>query len=161
VEPISRRQTLAGAGLIGVGLPVLAACGGDGGDTGGDTSSADPTEASTSATPTGSDSASATEPSSAAVEGLVAAADVPVGGGVILDDEKLVVTQPESGTFKAFSSTCTHQGCTVTKVADGTINCPCHGSRFSVEDGSVQGGPAPSPLPETGVEVQGGEVVRA
>ena len=30
VEPISRRQTLAGAGLIGVGLPVLAACGGDG-----------------------------------------------------------------------------------------------------------------------------------
>ena len=79
----------------------------------------------------------------------MAAADVPVGGGVILDKEKLVVTQPEAGTFKAFSSTCTHQGCTVTKVADGTIDCPCHGSTFSVEDGSVQGGPAPSPLPET------------
>ena len=49
----------------------------------------------------------------------------------------------------------------MTKVADGTIDCPCHGSTFSVEDGSVQGGPAPSPLPETRVEVQGGEVVRA
>jgi len=154
VEPISRRQTLAGAGLIGVGLPVLAACGGD---SGGDTTSSGTPEASTSAT----SKESTTEPSSAAVQGLVPAADVPVGGGVILDDEKLVVTQPESGTFKAFSSTCTHQGCTVTTVADGTINCPCHGSKYSVEDGSVQGGPAPSPLPETAVEVKGGEIVRA
>ena len=149
MEPISRRRSLAGAGLIGVALPVLAACGGG---SGGDTSSSDP--ATTSSAPT------ATKPG-AAEPGLVAAADVPVGGGVILNKENLVVTQPEAGTFKAFSNICTHQGCTVTKVADGTIDCPCHGSTYSVQDGSVQGGPAPSPLPETQVKVQRGEVVRA
>ena len=154
MEPISRRQTLAGAGLIGVGLPVLAACGDD---SGGDTSSADPAETTASATESGT----AAQPSPKPAKGLVAAADVPVGGGVVLEAEKLVVTQPQKGTFKAFSSTCTHQGCAVTEVADGTIVCDCHGSRFSADDGSVQGGPAPSPLPETPVSVKGSEVVRA
>jgi len=57
-----------------------------------------------------------------------------------------VVTQPVSGTFKAFSATCTHQGCAVSEVANGTINCPCHGSRFAVADGSVTAGPATTPL---------------
>ncbi len=90
----------------------------------------------------------------------MAAADVPVGGGVILEDAKLVVTQPAKGDFEAFSSTCTHRGCTVAEVTE-TIDCPCHGSMLSLEDGSVQGGPAPVALPETAVEVQGGEVVRA
>ncbi len=160
---ISRRQALAGAGLAGVAVPVLAACGDDGGEPGGDTGG---TRAPSSGTPeAGPSSATAGEKSDATqapeVEGLVAAADVPVGGGVILADPKLVVTQPAKGDFRAFSSTCTHRGCTVNTVLDGTINCRCHGSSFSIEDGSVRGGPAPAPLAATAVAVEGGEVVRA
>ncbi|MGE0844612.1 Rieske (2Fe-2S) protein, partial [Pseudonocardia sp.] len=86
---------------------------------------------------------------------LVATGDVPVGGGVILAAQKVVVTQPTAGTFKAFDTTCTHQGCTVNAVANGTIDCPCHGSRYAVADGSVVDGPAPAPLPEQKITVEG------
>jgi Rieske Fe-S protein len=92
--------------------------------------------------------------------GLVALADVPVGGGKVLTDAKLVITQPAAGTVKAFSAVCTHQGCTVAEVANGTINCPCHGSRFRIADGSVAGGPAPRPLPAVAVSVRDGRVVK-
>ena len=70
--------------------------------------------------------------------------DVPVGGGKIFD--QVVVTQPAAGTFKAFSATCTHQGCTVSEVTATGISCPCHGSVFSITDGSVVNGPATKPL---------------
>ncbi|HYF74354.1 MAG TPA: Rieske (2Fe-2S) protein, partial [Nocardioides sp.] len=86
------------------------------------------------------------EPEVAAGEKLGSAADVPVGGGVIYADQKIVVTQPTEGEFQAFSSICTHQNCPVTAVKDGTINCTCHGSKFSIEDGSVATGPATKPL---------------
>ncbi|OLB75555.1 MAG: hypothetical protein AUI14_20815 [Actinobacteria bacterium 13_2_20CM_2_71_6] len=67
-------------------------------------------------------------------------ADIPVQGGKIFPDvdaDGVVVTQPAAGLFKAFSATCTHRGCTLTSVSDGTINCPCHGARYSIADGSV------------------------
>ncbi|MGN9911813.1 Rieske (2Fe-2S) protein [Phytohabitans sp. LJ34] len=86
---------------------------------------------------------------------LATLASIPVGGGRIFGDQKVVVTQPEAGTVKAFSTTCTHAGCEVTAVADGTINCPCHGSKFAIADGSVTDGPAPRPLPAVGVQVDG------
>lgn len=72
-----------------------------------------------------------------------------------------MVTQPERGRFKAFSAICTHQQCLVSEVADGTINCPCHGSRFRVADGSVAHGPATRPLPEERITVDGNTVRRA
>ncbi|MBA2699737.1 MAG: Rieske (2Fe-2S) protein [Nocardioidaceae bacterium] len=81
--------------------------------------------------------------------------DVPVGGGLILGDPQVVITQPTAGAFKGFSSICTHQGCPVDNVTDGTINCICHGSMFSIEDGSVVGGPAPSPLPAEKLTITG------
>ena len=90
---------------------------------------------------------------------LAAVADVPVGGGLVLAAQGVVLTQPVAGTIKGFSATCTHQGCTVAEVSGGTINCPCHGSKFAVADGSVTAGPAPSPLPEKAVRVEGGSVV--
>ena len=96
-----------------------------------------------------------------AAPALTAVADVPVGGGVVLAAQGLVVTQPQAGTFKAFSATCTHQGCSVNEVKGGTINCPCHGSRFAVADGAPTAGPAKKPLPETAVTVQGSSVVLA
>ena len=92
------------------------------------------------------------------------AADVPPGGGLIVGD--LVITQPASGEFRGFTTTCTHQGCTVTSVSDGTINCPCHGSRFSIQDGSVvqpAAGLTPqqqSPLPAVDIRVDGDTIVR-
>lgn len=85
--------------------------------------------------------------------------DIPVGEGKIFADQKVVVTQPVAGTFKGFSSTCTHLGCTVNKVANGLIQCPCHGSMYSVTDGSVKGGPAPKPLPAANITVKGSQVV--
>jgi Rieske Fe-S protein len=95
---------------------------------------------------------------------VAATADVPVGGGVIEAGLGVVVTQPASGDFRAFSSVCTHQGCTVSEVDNGTINCFCHGSRFSIEDGSVvqaAQGLTPDqqdPLPEVGIVVEGGTI---
>ena len=83
-------------------------------------------------------------------------ADVPVGSGVIVDE--IVVTQPSAGEFKGFSAICTHKGCTVDKVADGTIDCPCHGSKFNL-DGSVANGPATKPLESAAVTVQGDSIV--
>jgi Rieske Fe-S protein len=81
--------------------------------------------------------------------------DIPVGGGTVFPARKVVVTQPVAGQFKAFSAICTHMGCTVGGVADGTIVCPCHGSRYSITDGSVKGGPAPRPLPAVPITVSG------
>ena len=77
---------------------------------------------------------------------------------MILGDADFVVTQPSKGTYKAFSKICTHAGCPVTKVEDGVIKCPCHGSQFSIEDGSVKNPPASKPLAESTTTVAGGKV---
>jgi Rieske Fe-S protein len=149
---------VAGAG----GLVVACGSGEEGGTTDGAGQGAGATTDAGADTDTGD--AGAPEATSQPDEGsgaevLAATADVPVGGGVI--GGGVVVTQPTEGEFRGFSSTCTHQGCTVASVADGVISCPCHGSRFSAEDGSVENGPATAPLPEVAVSVEGGNVVRA
>jgi Rieske Fe-S protein len=87
--------------------------------------------------------------------------DIPEGGGKIFADEGVVVTQPTAGTYKAFSSKCTHQGCAVTGIANGVITCPCHKSEFSVADGSVKKGPATQPLPEEKITVSGDSITLA
>jgi Rieske Fe-S protein len=133
---------LTGLAAAGVALPVIAACGG-GDDVTGSTAG-DPSTSGGTASSGGTSSG-----------GGIKTSDIPVGGGKIYKDEKLVVTQPTAGEFKAFSSICTHQGCPVTKIADGTIDCTCHGSKYSIEDGSVEDGPAPKPLPEKTVTVTG------
>jgi Rieske Fe-S protein len=91
-------------------------------------------------------------------ENAVAASDVPVGGGVVVRQAQVVVTQPHEGDFKAFSAVCTHQGCLVDTVCDGQIVCPCHGSHYSITDGSVLSGPARRPLPSLAVTVEGGRI---
>jgi Rieske Fe-S protein len=90
--------------------------------------------------------------------------DVEIGGGVILEDDRVVITQPTEGEFRGFSAVCTHQGCAVNAISDGTINCPCHGSRYSIVDGSVvqaAAGLTPEaqdPLPGVSVQVDGDQV---
>ena len=164
----TRRTVLRAAGLAaltGGGVAVLGACTADS-ETGTPASSAPATSASSAPATSSAPAESPTAPASAsASESAVpsgpsaARSEVPVGGGVILEDADYVITQPSAGKFKAFSKICTHQGCPVTKIAGGTINCQCHGSRFSIEDGSVQNGPAKRPLPEAEVTVAGDQVV--
>jgi Rieske Fe-S protein len=137
---LSRRAAIGGAACLGVGVPLLAACGSD--DEGG----------------SGSDSGSGDTP--AAGSALAATADIPVGSGVIYPDENVVVTQPTEGEFKAFGATCTHQGCTVTGVTE-TIDCACHGSSFSLTDGAPEAGPASDPLPEVQITVENDEITVA
>jgi Rieske Fe-S protein len=83
---------------------------------------------------------------------------VPRGGGVILTHPAIVLTRTPADEVHAFSAVCTHQGCTVDKVVDGTIDCPCHGSRFDANTGAVVSGPASRPLPSIPVVVRAGSI---
>ena len=134
-DVMSRRIVFQGLGALGVAV-ALAACGGDDG---------------------GSGSNKAPTPGAA----LATTDEVPVGGGIILSDEGIVITQPTAGEFKGFTSVCTHQGNTVTSVENGQILCSFHGSSFSAADGAVEGGPAPSALGEIAIKVDGDQILAA
>ena len=104
--------------------------------------------------PRASPSESASEPTSEP-DAFAQTSEIEVGGGTIYPDEQIVITQPSQGEFKCFTAVCTHQGCIVSGVSDGNINCECHGSAFSIADGSVVNGPATQPLGEESITVQG------
>ncbi|MBM7169876.1 Rieske (2Fe-2S) protein [Streptomyces sp. G44] len=152
-EPFSgpRRRTVV-ATIGGAGLAAaLTACGGDG--DGGSGDGANDATAPAGARSSGGGGAAGTV--------LARTADIPVGGGKIFKDAGVVVTQPAKGEFKAFSNLCTHKRCPVTSVEGGTINCPCHGSRFSITDGGVEQDPATSPLPAAEISVDGDSITLA
>ncbi|MDT7697152.1 MAG: hypothetical protein QOI75_6519 [Pseudonocardiales bacterium] len=157
--PLNRRTVLAAGGAATASAAMLAVAGC------ATYSSSSPSPAPANPNTTGAASPPAqgagdTAEAPAAEGGTVlgAASGVPVGGGKIFEDQAVVVTQPTAGTFHAFSAICTHQGCTVDSVAGGTINCPCHGSKFSVTDGSVAKGPAKKPLAAKQVSADGGQL---
>ena len=143
--PISRQKILLGAGL-GLVTAVLAAC-----STYGKKPEAAGESSTTPAAPSASGGTAAP-----AAKAIAKTSDVPVGSGVIVGE--VVVTQPSAGVFKGLSAKCTHKGCTVDKVADGTIDCPCHGSKFNL-DGTVANGPATKPLEAKAIVVQGDSIV--
>jgi Rieske Fe-S protein len=151
LSPELSRRTVLGVTVAGAS-GFLVACGGTSSPS---SSSSDPSSDSPSDPPSDSPTASADQ------GGLVEKSKVPVGEGVILTGPKIVVTQPTAGNFKAFTAVCTHMGCTVGSIADGTITCPCHGSQYSIKDGSVKKGPAPKPLAEIAIKVDGDEIVKA
>ncbi len=131
----SRRIVFHGLGALGVAA-ALAGCGGGGSD--------------------------AEEPAAPeAGTALASTSEVPVGGGIIVTEQKIVITQPTEGEFKGFTAVCTHEGNTVTSVEDGTISCNFHGSSFSAETGEVEGGPAPSALAEVALTVEGDQIMAA
>ena len=144
----TRRAVLGGAAAIGAGV-ALSACSGP--EVGDATDTATSPEGGT----TGSTGAAT---SGAGGSAVAATTDVPVGSGIIIAAAKAVITQPESGEFRAFSSICTHKGCPVTKIAGDTISCACHGSQFSTTDGAVKHGPATQPLASRVVSEKDGEL---
>lgn len=134
-----RRQVLGATGVVASGV-LLGGCGSDAIDTAAD---GDPTAAGEAGE---------------AISRIAETADVPVGGGTVVESARIVVTQPTEGEFKAFSAVCTHQGCLVTDVRDDGIVCPCHGSRFDLSTGEVLAGPARSGLEEKRVSVTDGGI---
>lgn len=87
--------------------------------------------------------------------------DVPT---LVRVDGVAVVVVRHGGRVLALSDTCTHRGGALHEgqVVDGCVECPLHGSRFSLEDGSVERGPAVAPEPRWEARVQDGRVqVRA
>lgn len=155
-QRVSRRVVVAGVGAVSA-APALAACGTDEAtDPAADAPAASTPSGSSAPTAGSSGTPSAEAP---AADALASTSDIEVGGGAIFPDEQVVITQPTEGEFKAFDAACTHQGCLVAEISDGTINCTCHMSKFSIEDGSVQGGPAPDPLPEVPITVQGDQII--
>lgn len=137
----SRRGLVGGVLGLGVGVPLLAACGAGGSESGDSSGSGDQADAPVA-------------------EGGVSAptSEVPVGGGVILEDSEVVITQPAEGEFRAFGAVCPHQACLVSEVTEEGIGCTCHGSLFSLEDGSVLEGPADEGLSGLTASVEGSDV---
>jgi Rieske Fe-S protein len=158
----TRRGVLAGVGLVGL-AGAITAC-----SSGGSSMSAavaDPATSSGTGAASTATSAAASAPASAssaaggtAAGALAATSDIPVGGGKIFDTQVVVVTQPSAGEFKVFSAVCTHMGCIVNQIAGGRIDCPCHGSEYSITDGAVLAGPAPKPLPAKPFKVTGDSI---
>ncbi|QYJ04960.1 Rieske (2Fe-2S) protein [Nocardioides panacisoli] len=164
--PMTRRCAL-GMLALGTSAPLVAACGSDdgaGGSTAATSSSAPSSTAPSTAatTPASPYSDPATPSGAGGGEPLVAVADVPVGGGIILAGAAVVVTQPAKGEFRGFSAICPHAQFVLSEVRENDIFCgDGHASSFALDDGSVLNGPATSPLPEVPVTVQGNQVVRA
>ncbi|MCG7209325.1 Rieske (2Fe-2S) protein [Streptomyces arenae] len=148
-----RRTVMAAAGAAGLAA-ALTACGSS------DDNSGSTTTNNTGAGSTTQDSNGTGGGSTAAAGGtaLAKTSDIPEGGGTIYKDQAVVVTQPTSGTYKAFSTKCPHAGCAVSSVADGEIVCPCHGSKFAIADGSVKQGPATTGLTAANITVAGDQI---
>ena len=150
----TRRGVLAGVGLVGL-ASAITACGAGGSSSTPAAGGTTPAAAANS----GTGSAAAGGASSApAANALAATSQIPVGSGMIFSGPQVVVTQPSAGEFKAFSAVCTHMGCIVNQISNGTIDCPCHGSQYSITTGDVVAGPAPRPLPAKQIKVSGSSV---
>ena len=136
--PIRRRTVIMNAGLAAAAVAGLSSC-----TTYGTVPATAPSAPTSGAGAGGSG------------QGLTAkTADIPIGSGKVFPDAQTVITQPKKGQFKAFSAVCTHMGCLVDSITT-TINCPCHGSKYSITDGSVVNPPAPKPLPPKTIKVSG------
>ncbi|MGW3288251.1 Rieske (2Fe-2S) protein [Streptomyces sp. NPDC001002] len=151
----TRRTVVAAVGAAGLAA-ALTACG-----SSDDSSSSDSSNTQAGDNASGGSDSSSSASSGAGGAALAKTTDIPEGGGKIFKDPAVVVTQPTAGTYKAFSSKCTHQGCAVTQITGDVIVCPCHKSEFSVADGSVKKGPATQPLPEQTITVTGDSITLA
>ncbi|WP_236239006.1 Rieske (2Fe-2S) protein [Streptomyces sp. CC228A] len=159
--PVGRRAVVTAAGTAGL-VAVLAACGGADGTGSGTAGAGSGPGADAGSGGAPADASGGTGAGSGGGGKVLAkTGDIPEGGGKVFADQGVVVTQPASGEFKAFSAMCTHQGCAVKDISDGVINCPCHGSKFDAADGSVKAGPATTPLAPASITVEGESIMLA
>ncbi len=153
----TRRGVLAGVGLVGIASAITACGAGTSSSTPAAGNAAGTTGGAATAAPASSAAAGGASGSSA-TNALAATSKIPVGSGMIFPEPQVVVTQPTAGEFKAFSAVCTHMGCIVNQISNQTIDCPCHGSQYSITTGAVVAGPAPRPLPAKQIKVSGGSI---
>ena len=153
----SRRGVLASVGLVGL-ASAITACGAGTSSSTTAAGNAATTPAAPAGGTSGAGASTAAASGSAATDALTATSKVPVGSGMIFPGPQVVVTQPTAGDFKAFSAVCTHMGCIVNQISNGTIDCPCHGSQYSIATGAVVAGPAPRPLPTKQIKVSGDSI---
>ena len=154
----TRRGVLAGVGLVGLAGAVSACGSGGSSSSSAGTNAGAPPATGAASAPSSASGAGGGSTAGAQGSALATTSEIPVGSGKIFTSEKIVVTQPNSGDFKAFSAVCTHMGCIVSTISNGTIDCPCHGSQYSISTGAVVGGPAPSPLPAQAIKVTGSNI---
>ncbi|MEV6027539.1 Rieske (2Fe-2S) protein [Streptomyces sp. NPDC052036] len=163
LQPVSapaRRTVVAAVGAAGLAV-ALTACGSSDDNSSSSTGSQNDSTAGSTSTAGDGSTGGGGAVSGSGGKALAKTSDIPEGGGKVFADQGVVVTQPSAGTFKAFSSKCTHQGCAVKDIADGVIVCPCHNSQFSATDGSVKKGPATQALPAAKITVSGDEITLA
>jgi Rieske Fe-S protein len=151
----TRRGMLAGVGLVGL-AGAISACGAGGSSSSLSAATLNGGGATSAAAGGGTPASSAT--SGAADDALTSTSEILVGSGKIFPLPKVVVTQPTAGEYKAFSAVCTHMGCIVNQISNGTIDCPCHGSQYSISTGAVVAGPAPRPLPAMHIKIAGDSI---
>lgn len=157
VQPVSkpsRRTVVAAVGATGLAV-ALTACGSD------DDASGSSTEQGAAAGGATTEAGGSSSEAGAGGAALAQTADIPEGGGKVFSDEKVVVSQPAAGDYKAFSTICTHRQCPMTDLQGDTLTCACHQSQFSVLDGSVKKGPATEPLAAKEISVAGDSITLA
>ena len=136
------RRTVFQLGISALALAGVAAC-----------------SSPSTATPGGGATAAGGATSAANAGIRIPLSNIPVGGGLIDANDKVVLTQATSGQYKAFSAVCQHQGCIVGTIEGKNIVCPCHGSAYSIVDGSVVNGPTTKPLIPKSASVDGTDLV--
>ncbi|MER5941125.1 Rieske (2Fe-2S) protein [Streptomyces sp. NPDC001928] len=157
VQPVSgpsRRTVVTAVGAAGLAV-ALTACGSD------DEASGSSTEQGAAGAGATTEAGGSSADAGAGGAALAKTADIPEGSGKVFSDEKVVVSQPAAGDFKAFSTICTHQNCPMTDLKEDTLSCACHGSQFSVLDGSVKKGPATQALAAKQITVSGDSITLA
>jgi nitrite reductase/ring-hydroxylating ferredoxin subunit/uncharacterized membrane protein len=85
---------------------------------------------------------------------------------VTVDGSRVLLYRTADGRIQGLADRCSHRGCSLSDgsvdEAAGTVTCPCHGSTFLLEDGTIVRGPATAPQPAFETRVRDGKVeVRA
>ena len=105
----------------------------------------------------------AKEPKAPGAPGEVVATRDELTGGTLVTrtaNGSDIVLVAHDDDLHAFTAVCPHAGCIVHEQ-DGVLDCPCHGSKFNLETGDVEQGPATQGLAPIAVALQGENIVLA